>query len=179
MQDRHHRCFCHLEVFLSFFAKMLIDTPEHNDLIASYLIKIKDITLDFPDCHPPPGDDDNYDYDSFGWEHVQLFCRNRKNATMIRLMRKYANTCRSGHYPTMLKFADVDDCVREGIIYHDAYDALEKEVRAKAIIVLFCTKRILPKDLREMLGKLIADCSENNLHMLPELGLLFKPNQGS
>lgn len=185
LQTRHIRCCCNLEIFLWYFKKIVDDHIDHAPLVAHYLQQIQDKTPDFPDCYfSVPEDDPDFDYDSdfFDWHYLQRFCRNRKNATIIRLMHRYENTTFIGHLPTACKVGDVDDCMREGVIYHDAYDALEKERNQKAITFLFCVKHGHPtfyaiKDMRRTVSRLITDCSVNNLHTDPKVAILFKPPQ--
>lgn len=179
--NRHVRCLCHLEVFIHYLTKIYHGNTEwQSNLALAYLTEMHKTSAEFPDCRPKNIDDIEEDFDFFGWHSLQRFCRNRKHAPILRLMLHCAETIQTGHYPSMFKIADVDDCVREAVIYHDAYDALEKQNKAAALFFLWCLQQRFPdvycvKDMRRQLYNLIADCSDNDLHRNPKLGLLFKP----
>jgi len=180
LAQRHDRCLCYLEVFLDYLSKIYHARPEHSELAHAYLKEIVERSPRFPDCHPLDIDNIEDDFEYFDWLDLQLFCRDRKNAPIVRLMSQYAKTNKSGHYLTMFKYSDFDDCVTQAVIYHDAYDALEKTMEAKAILLMLCLKEWYPdfyrvRDIRRLLYAHIADCSTNNLHTDPKLGDLFKP----
>jgi hypothetical protein len=181
LRNAHTRCLCHLEVLVVYLLRInlaLDSSPDRRDLSATYLLAIRDHVPPYVDC-------DTFDEDGdpawFDWYEVQDFCRDRKNATIVKYMQQCHGGPTSGHLPTICKYADVDDCLREATLYHYEYDELERVARIAAFAFLLCLRRAAPtlygiKDMRRALYTRITDCSANALARDRRFALLFKPH---